>query len=69
VIKNKVLRQIFGPKREKVAGDWERLCKEQLHDLYASPNIIRVIKEDGMGGGCSTQGRDEKCLQNFSLKM
>jgi hypothetical protein len=44
VFENRVLRRIFGPKREEVAGDWKRLHNEELHDLYASPNIIRVIK-------------------------
>jgi hypothetical protein len=39
-----VLRRIFGPKREEVAGDWRTLHNEELHNLYTSPNIIRVIK-------------------------
>jgi hypothetical protein len=41
-------RIIFGPKRENVAGDWRRLHSEELHNLYASPNIIRVIKSRRM---------------------
>jgi hypothetical protein len=44
VFKNRVLRRIFGPKREEVAGDWKRLHNKELHNLYASPNIIRVTK-------------------------
>jgi hypothetical protein len=44
VFENRVLRRIFGPKREEVTGDWRRLHNEELHNLYASPNIIRVIK-------------------------
>jgi hypothetical protein len=44
VFKNRVLRRMFGPKREEVAGGWRRLHNEELHNLYASPNIIRVIK-------------------------
>jgi hypothetical protein len=44
VFENRVLRRIFGPKREEVAGDWRRLHNEELHNLYASPNIISVIK-------------------------
>jgi hypothetical protein len=41
---NRVLRKIFGPKREEVAGDWRRLHNEELHNLYASPHIVTVIK-------------------------
>jgi hypothetical protein len=40
----KVLRRIFGPKLQEVAGGWRRLHNEELHNLYTSPNIIRVIK-------------------------
>jgi hypothetical protein len=35
---------IFGPKRDEVTGYWRRLNNEELHDLYSSPNIVRVIK-------------------------
>jgi hypothetical protein len=44
VFENRVLRRIFGPKREEVAGGWRRLHNEELHNLYASPNIISVMK-------------------------
>jgi hypothetical protein len=44
VFENTVLRGIFGPKRDAVTGEWRRLHKEELNDLYSSPNIIRVIK-------------------------
>jgi hypothetical protein len=44
VFENRVLRRIFGPKREEVAGDWRRLYNEELHNWYTSLNIIRVIK-------------------------
>jgi hypothetical protein len=44
VFKNRVLRRIFGPKREEVGGDWRRLRNEELHNLYVSPSIIRVFK-------------------------
>jgi hypothetical protein len=43
-----VLRRIFGPKREEVAGGWRRLHNEELHNLYASFNIIRMIKSRRM---------------------
>jgi hypothetical protein len=44
-----VLRRIFGPKREEVAGDWRRLHNEELHNLYGSPNVVRVIKSRRIG--------------------
>jgi hypothetical protein len=44
VFENKVLSRIFGPKREEVARDWRRLNNVELHNLYTSPNVIRVIK-------------------------
>jgi hypothetical protein len=40
---NRVLRRMFGHKRQEVAGGWRRLYNEELHNLYASPNIIRMI--------------------------
>jgi hypothetical protein len=43
VFVNRVLRRICGPKREEMAGGWRRLYNEELHNLYTSPNIIRVI--------------------------
>jgi hypothetical protein len=51
VSENRVLRRIFGPKGEEVAGDWRRLYKEELHNLYSSPNFIRVIKSGMRGAG------------------
>jgi hypothetical protein len=44
VFENRALRRKFGHKREKVAGNWRRLHNEELHNLYASPCIIGVIK-------------------------
>jgi hypothetical protein len=44
VFENRVLRRIFGPKRDEVTGGWKKLHNEELKVLYSSPNIIRVIK-------------------------
>jgi hypothetical protein len=44
VFENRVLRRIFGPKWEEVAGDWRGQHKEELHDLYPSPNIVRMME-------------------------
>jgi hypothetical protein len=52
VFENRVLRRIFGPKRDEVAGDWRKLA------LYSSPSIIRIIKK--MGGACSTNGGEKE---------
>jgi hypothetical protein len=49
VFHNRVLRRIFGPKRDEVTGEWRRLHNEELNDLYSSPNIIRVMKSRRMG--------------------
>jgi hypothetical protein len=44
VFENRVLRRIFGPKRDEVTADWRKLHNEELNDLYCSPSIVRVIK-------------------------
>jgi hypothetical protein len=48
VSKNRVLRRIFGPKRDEVTGEWRKLHNEELNDLYSSRNIFRVIKSRRM---------------------
>ena len=44
MFENRVLRRIFGPRRDGVTGEWRKLHNEELNDLYSSPNIVRVIK-------------------------
>jgi hypothetical protein len=44
VLENRLLTRIFGPKRDEVMGDRKKLHKEELHNFYSSPNIIRMIK-------------------------
>jgi hypothetical protein len=48
LFENRVLRRIFGPKRDEVRGEWRRLHNEELNDLYSSPYIILVIKSRRM---------------------
>jgi hypothetical protein len=48
VFENRVLRRIFGPKRDGVTGGWRKLHNEELHNLYSSPSIIRIIKSRSM---------------------
>jgi len=49
VFENRVLRRIFGPKRDEVTGERRKLHNEELNDLYFSPNIVRVVKSRRMG--------------------
>jgi hypothetical protein len=44
VFENRVLRRIFGPTRDEVTGGWRKLHNEELHGLYSSPSIVRVIR-------------------------
>jgi len=48
VFENKVLRRIFGPRRDEVTGEWWRLHNEELNDLYCSPDNVRLIKSRKM---------------------
>jgi hypothetical protein len=48
VFENRVLKRIFGPKRDEVTGGWRKLHNEELHNVYFSPSIIRIIKSRRM---------------------
>jgi hypothetical protein len=48
VFENRVLRRIFGPRRDEVIGEWRKLLSGELHNLYSSPDIIRQIKSRRM---------------------
>jgi len=48
VFENRVLRSVFGPRRDEVTGEWRRLHNVELNGLYSSPNIVRVIKSRRM---------------------
>jgi hypothetical protein len=59
VFENRVLRRIFGPKRDEVTGEWKKLYNEELHGLYSSPSIIRIITSRRMrwAGHVAQMGR------------
>jgi hypothetical protein len=59
VFENRLVRKIFGPKRDEVTGEWRKLHNEELHDLYFSPNIIRIMKARRMrwAGHVARMGR------------
>jgi hypothetical protein len=61
VFKNRVLGRIFGPKTDEVTGGWRKLHNEELHNLYSSPSIIRMIKSRRMRwiGHVARMGRRE----------
>jgi hypothetical protein len=59
MFENRVLRRIFGPKRDEVTGVWRKLHNEELHNLYSSASIIRMIKSRRMrwAGHVAQMGR------------
>ena len=48
MFENRVLRRVFGPKRDEVTGEWRKLHNEEFKDLYSLPNIVRVVKSRRM---------------------
>jgi hypothetical protein len=48
VFENRLLRRVFGPKRDEVTGEWRKLHDEELNDRYSLPNIVRVVKSRRM---------------------
>jgi hypothetical protein len=69
VFENRVLRRIFGPKRDEVTGEWRKLHNEELHSLYSSPNIIRQIKSRRMRWAGHVVRMGEECVLSFDGKV
>ena len=65
VFENRVLRRVFVPKRDDVTGEWRKLHKDELMDLYSLPNIVRVVKSRRMrwAGMWRVWGRGEVCTE------
>jgi hypothetical protein len=62
VFENRVLRRIFGPKRDDVTGEWRKMHNDELHNLYSSPDIIRQVKSRRMrwAGHVARMGEERK---------
>jgi hypothetical protein len=60
VCENRVLRKVFGPKRDEVTGEWRKLHNEELNDLYSLPSTVRVVKSRRMrwAGHVARMGED-----------
>ena len=66
VFENRVLRRIFGPRRDEVKREWRKLHNEELNDLYCSPNIVRGIKSRIMRWAWHVAGMgEERHIQGF----
>ena len=65
MFENRVLRRVFGPKRDEVTGGWRKLYNGELSDLYSLPNIVRVVKSRRMRwtGHLARMGGGERCAQ------
>jgi hypothetical protein len=70
VFQNRVLRRIFGPKRDEVTEEWMKLQCQELHNLYSSPDIIRQIKSRRMrwAGHVACMGEERNVYQGFGGK-
>ena len=67
MFENRVLRTVFGPKRDEVTGEWRKLHNEELRDLYSLPNIVGVVKSRRMRwAGHVARMRGERCAQGSS---
>jgi hypothetical protein len=60
VFENRVLRRVFGPRRDEVTGEWRKLHNEELNELHSLPNIVRVVKSRKMILAGHVAGMGEK---------
>jgi hypothetical protein len=65
VFGNRVLREIFGPKREEVAGECREIHYQKIHNFILKQILLGYSKRDDVSGTCRTDGRHEKCVRNF----
>jgi hypothetical protein len=68
VFRNRALRRMFGPKRDKIIGGWRKLHKEEHHDLALLTKYNYQVKEDGMSRACNTRKIGEECILKWVLE-
>jgi hypothetical protein len=68
VFQNRVLKRIFGPKRDEVTGEWRKLHSEELNNLFSSPNIIKQMKSRRMRWAGHVARMGEESVQGFGGK-
>jgi hypothetical protein len=69
VFENRVLRRIFGAKRNEVTGEWKKLHNEKLYNLFLPMyHLADLVKEDEVSWICGMHGREETCVQGFCSK-
>jgi hypothetical protein len=68
VFENRVLRRLFGPKRDEVTGEWRKLHNEELHNLYSSPDTIRQVKSRRMRWAGHVARMEVESVQGFGGK-
>ena len=69
VFENRVLRRIFGPKRDGVTGEWRKLHNEELNDVYSSPKILRLIKSRRMRwAGHVARMEEGRCVHKILMR-
>ena len=66
MFENRVLRRVFGPKRDDVTKEWRQLHNEVLRDLYSLPNILRVVKSRRMRWAWHVARMGERSAQGYS---
>jgi hypothetical protein len=66
VFEDRVLRRIFGSKRDEVTGEWRELHNEELNDLYCSSNYLEdQVEKNEMVGACRVYEGEDSCIQGF----
>jgi hypothetical protein len=65
VFENRVLRRIFGPKKDEVTGEWRRLHNKELYDALTKYHSGDERKRNETGGACSAYGGEKKCIQTL----